>query len=101
MRKTFFFVFLCFAKDETDFFPYSNLHSKINSGSVLAKVSRNRCGSKCGTQIHKNDSKILEVRNHCTKVFKNNDYNRHFRPKMWPLSIGRRQSAAVNRSINF
>jgi len=36
MRKTFFSVFLCFAKDETDFFPYSNIHSKKYSSSVLA-----------------------------------------------------------------
>jgi hypothetical protein len=50
MRKTFFSVFLCFAKDETDFFPYSNIHSKKYSGSVLAKVLQNKCGRKCETR---------------------------------------------------
>ena len=60
MRKTFFSVFLCFAKDETDFLPYSNIDSKKYSGSVLAKVSRNNAEVNAE----------LEVRNHCTKIFK-------------------------------
>jgi len=88
MRKTFFSEFLCFAKDETDFLPYSNIDSKKYSGSVLAKISRNKYGSKCETRIHKNGSKILEF----TKIFENNDYNRHFRPK---------NVAAVNRPMCF
>ncbi len=77
MQKTGFSGFLCFAKDETDLFSYSNLNPKINSGSVLAKVSRNKCGSKCETRIHENEFENTQVWNHCTKI------------------IGRRQSAAV------
>ncbi len=68
MRKDFFFTFLCFAKDKKVVFPYLNLNLKINGASVLAKILQNKCGSKCKTQIHKNDSKILEVQNHCTKI---------------------------------
>ncbi len=67
MRKDFISGFSSFAKDETVFFSYSNLNSKIYSGSVLAKISQNKCGRKCETQINKNDSKILEVRNHLRK----------------------------------
>jgi len=67
MRKDFISGFSSFAKDETVFFSYSNLNSKKYSGSVLAKILRNKCGSKCETRIHENDSKILKVRNHLQK----------------------------------
>ena len=50
MRKTGFSGFLCFAKDERYFFSYSNLNPKIHSASVLAKISRNKYGSKCETR---------------------------------------------------
>ncbi len=76
MRKTRFSGFLCFAKDETDLFSYSNLNPKINSGSVLAKVLQNKCGSKYETRIHENDLKILKVRNHCTEIIKYFEYFR-------------------------
>ncbi len=92
MRKTFFSVFLCFAKDETDFLPYSNIDSKKYSGSVLAKISRNKYGNKCETRIHENGSKILEF----TKMARIHENTRSTEPlivifvqKMWPPSIGR------------
>ncbi len=68
MRKDFFSGFSVFAKDKTKFFPYSNLNSKI-----LTKILRNKCG-KCETRIHENDSKILEVQNHCTKIIEYFEY---------------------------
>ena len=69
MRKDFFYAFLSFAKHETDFLPYSNIDSKKYSGSVLCGTRETKCETKCETRIYKNDSKILEVRNHCTKIF--------------------------------
>jgi hypothetical protein len=74
MRKDFFSGFSIFAKDETKFFPYLNLNPKLNRASVLTKISRNKWGSKCETWIHENDSKILEVRNHCTKIIEYFEY---------------------------
>ena len=89
MRKTGFSGFLCFAKDERYFFSYSNLDPKIHSASILAKISRNKCGSKCETRIHENDSKILEVRNHCTKIFKFACQKpKNVDAVNWPPSIG-------------
>jgi len=44
MQKTFFSGFLCFAKDETDYFPYSNLIQNLFGIPVFAKISRNKCG---------------------------------------------------------
>jgi len=61
MRKDFFYAFLSFSKDKKVAFPYSNLNSKINSGSVLTKISRNKCRSKCKTQIHKNDFEKFDL----------------------------------------
>jgi len=46
----------------------------IKSASVLAKILRNKCGSKCETRIHENDSKILKVWNHCTNAIKYFEY---------------------------
>jgi len=60
MRKDFFSGFSDFAKDGTDFFPNSNIDSKKYSGFVLAKVSQNNAEVNAE----------LEVRNHCTKIFK-------------------------------
>jgi len=68
MRKEIISVFSWFLKDETNFFSYSNLIQNLIDSFVFAKFSRNTCGRKCKTRIHENDSKILEVRNHCTKI---------------------------------
>ena len=55
MQKDFISAFSCFVKFETDQFSKSNLNPKINSASVLAKILQKKYGSKCKTQIHKND----------------------------------------------
>jgi len=102
MRKEIISVFSCFAKDETKFFSYSNLHSKMYSGSVLAKFSQNTCGRKCETQIHENDLKILEVWNQ--PLYKNNRifciflkityYNCHCQSQKWPFLFSKQLKMA-------
>jgi len=47
----FFSGFLCFAKDETDYFTYSNLIRNLFGIFVFAKILQNKCGSKCETRI--------------------------------------------------
>jgi len=56
MQKDFISRFSCFVKDETDLFSYLNLIQNKFGIFVFAKISRrNKCGSKCETQIHEND----------------------------------------------
>jgi len=51
MRKDFFSGFSIFAKDETVFFPYSNLTWNKFDIFVFAVISQNKYGTKYGTQI--------------------------------------------------
>ena len=90
MRKTFFSVFLCFAKDKTDFFSIfefalENIQWFCTRESFAKQMRKKMQNSKYGTTVRKYSN--LHVR------YKNNYYNRHFCPKNvaavnWPPSIG-------------
>jgi len=61
MQKDFISRFSSYAKDETNFFSYSNLTWNKFVIFVFAKISRNKCGRKCETQIHKNDFENIQI----------------------------------------
>jgi len=65
-----FLDFCVFAKDETDFFPYSNLIQNIFGIFVFAKNLRSKCGSECETQILKMTSKIFKYFEYFRKIQK-------------------------------
>jgi hypothetical protein len=102
MRKDFFSGFSDLAKDGTDFFPNSNLIRNKFDISIHPVISRKKYGSKCETLIHENGSKILEF----TKIFENNDYNCHFRPKNvaavnWPMCFKAKNGRFKAKNVRF